>query len=191
MSRAVNNPSALQSKLEQIRTGATKKTDLGVKANQNIVHGKDGKYHVFETEKKFEETGVRRKKRNYVLYESKLGTQKETNLKKIEEPKPMPKPKPKPVPVARPRMEEKIITKKRRIEYLDNYQYHESKVIRRPDPNRVSIVEHKRLSDIISGFYEEMTYQKQSMGNTYSQRTTTTSRHGPPLPMLKKLLKRQ
>ena len=24
-----------------------------------------------------------------------------------------------------------------------------------------------------------MTYQKQSMGNTYSQRTTTTSRHGP------------
>ena len=179
MSRAVNNPSALQSKLEQIRTGATKKTDLGVKANQNIVHGKGGKYHVFETEKKFEETGVRRKKRNYVLYESKLGTQKETNLKKIEEPKPMPKPKPKPVPVARPRMEEKIITKKRRIEYLDNYQYHESKVIRRPDPNRVSIVEHKRLSDIISGFYEEMTYQKQSMGNTYSQRTTTTSRHGP------------
>ena len=179
MSRAVNNPSALQSKLEQIRTGATKKTDLGVKANQNIVHGKGGKYQVFETEKKFEETGVRRKKRNYVLYESKLGTQKETNLKKIEEPKPMPKPKPKPVPVARPRMEEKIITKKRRIEYLDNYQYHESKVIRRPDPNRVSIVEHKRLSDIISGFYEEMTYQKQSMGNTYSQRTTTTSRHGP------------
>ena len=179
MSRAVNNPSALQSKLEQIRTGATKKTDLGVKANQNIIHGKGGKYQVFETEKKFEETGVRRKKRNYVLYESKLGTQKEKNLKKIEEPKPMPKPKPKPVPVARPRMEEKIITKKRRIEYLDNYQYHESKVIRRPDPNRVSIVEHKRLSDIISGFYEEMTYQKQSMGNTYSQRTTTTSRHGP------------
>ena len=179
MSRAVNNSSSLQSKLEQIRTGATKKTDLGVKANQNIVQGKGGKYQVFETEKKFEETGVRRKKRNYVLYESKLGTQKETNMKKIEEPKPMPKPKPKPVPVARPRMEEKIITTKKRKEYLDNYQYHESKVIRRPDPNRVSIVEHKRLSDIIGGFYEEMTYQKQSRGNTYSQRTTTTSRHGP------------
>ena len=186
MSRAVNNPSAFQSKLEQIRTGATKKTDLGVKANQNIIHGKGGKYQVFETEKKFEETGVRRKKRNYVLYESKLGTQKETNLKKIEEPKPMPKPKPKPVPVARPRMEEKIITKKRRIEYLDNYQYHESKVIRRPDPNRVSIVEHKRLSDIISGFYEEMTYQKQSIRQSangpakFSQQTTkTTTRQGP------------
>ena len=179
MSRAVNNAASLQSKLEQIRTGATKKTDLGVKANQNIVQGKGGKYQVFETEKKFEETGVRRKKRNYVLYESKLGTQRETNLKKIEEPKPMPKPKPKPVPVARPRMEEKIITQKKRIEYLDNYQYHESKVIRRPDPNRVSIVEHKRLSDIIGGFYEEMTYQKQSMGNMYSQRTTTTAKHGP------------
>ena len=179
MSRAVNNPSSFQSKLEQIKAGVTKKVDLGVKANQNIIHGKGGKYQVFETEKKFEEAGVRRKKRNYVLYESKLGTEKEKNLKKIEEPKPMPKPKPKPVPVARPRMEEKIITKKKRIEYLDNYQYHESKVIRRPDPNRVSIVEHKRLSDIIGGFYEEVSYQKQSMGNTYSQRTTTTARHGP------------
>ena len=184
MSRAVNNPSSLQAKLEQIRTGATKKTDLGVTENKNIIQGKGGKYHVVEKEKKFEETGVRRKKRNYVMYESKLGTQKETNLKKIDEPKPMPKPKPKPkpVPVARPRMEERIITTKKRKEYLDNYQYLESKVIRRPDPNRVSIVEHKRLGDIIGGFYEEMTYQRQtknSNGNMYSQKTTTTSRHGP------------
>ena len=82
MSRAVNNPSSFQYKLDQIKAWVTKKVDLGVKANQNIIHGKGGKYQVFETEKKFEETGVRRKKRNYVLYESKLGTQKETNLKK-------------------------------------------------------------------------------------------------------------
>ena len=165
MQRAVKNSAALQSKLEQIKTGAVKKTDLGTKSNQNVVQGKGGKYQVFETEKKFEEAGVRRKKRNYVLYESKLGTEKQTNLKKIEEPKPAPKPKPKPVPVARPRMEEKIITQKKRKEYLDNYQYHESKVIRRPDPNRVSIVSHKRLSDIIGGFYEEMTYQRQTMND--------------------------
>ena len=182
MQRAVKNSAALQSKLEQIKTGAVKKTDLGTKSNQNVVQGKGGKYQVFETEKKFEEAGVRRKKKNYVLYESKLGTEKQTNLKKIEEPKPAPKLKPKPVPVARPRMEEKIITQKKRKEYLDNYQYHESKVIRRPDPNRVSIVSHKRLSDIVGGFYEEMTYQRQTMndsGKLFSQKTTTTSRRGP------------
>lgn len=55
-------------------------------------------------------------------------------------------------------------------------------MIRRPDPNRVSIVSHKRLSDIIGGFYEEMTYQRQTMndsGKLFSQKTTTTSRRGP------------
>ena len=126
---------------------------------------------------------MKRKKRNYVLYESKLGTEKEQNMKKIAEP---PKPKPKPAPVARPRVEEKIIIQKKRKEYLDNYQYHETKVIRNPNPRRVSIVTHQRLGDIIGGFYEEMTYQKQSVRhsaggqNLYSQQTTkTTSRGGP------------
>ena len=175
MSRPSFNPTSLQSKVELIKAGVTKKTDLGVKENQNIVQGKGGKYHVFQKEKKFEEAGVRRKKRNYVLYESKLGTERETNLLKINEPKPAPKPKPKPKPVARPRMEEKIITQKKRREYLDNYQYLESKVIRNPDPRKVSIVEHKRLSDIISGFYEEVTYQRtmNDNGKMYSQRTTS------------------
>ena len=104
-------------------------------------------------------------------------------MKKIEEP---PKPKPKPKPVARPRVEEKIIQQKKRREYLDNYQYHETKVIRNPNPNRVSIVSHQRLGDIIGGFYEEMTYQKQSIRQSangpakFSQQTTkTTTRQGP------------
>ena len=180
--------SSFQSKLEHIRTGATKKTDLGVKQNKGVIQGKGAKFIIEEKEKKFEEAGVKRKKRNYVLYESKLGTEKEQNLKKIEEPKPMPKfkPKPKPVPVARPRMEERIVLKKKRLEYLDNYQYLETKVIRRPNPNRVSIVTHQRLGDIIGGFYEEKTYQKQIIRNTanapstYSSQTTrTTSRGGP------------
>ena len=120
MQGAVNRKSALQEKIEQIRSGGVKKTDLGVNVNKGVIHGKSGKYHVVEKEKKFEEAGVKRKKRNYVLYESKLGTEKEKNLQKIAEP---PKPKPKPAPVARPRVEEKIIQKKKRLEYLDNYQY--------------------------------------------------------------------
>lgn len=181
MKRAVNAPSGNQSKIDQIRTGATRKTDLGTKENKGVIQHKGGKYKVVETEKKFEEAGVRRKKRNYVLYESKLGTEKETNLQKIAE---APKPKPKPTPVARPRVEEKIIQKKKRIEYLDNYQYHETKVIRNPN-RRVSIVKHKRLGPEVGGFYEEMTYQKQSTRDSgkgpvqYSKQTTTTSRRGP------------
>ena len=186
MSRAVNSSAALQSKLEQIRSGATKKTDLGVKENKGVIQGKGGKYVVVEKEKKFEEAGVKRKKRNYVMYESKLGTEKNRDLKKIEEPKPAPKPKPKPKAEPKPRVEEKIIQKKKRLEYLDNYQYHETKNIKNPDPKRVSIVSHQRLGDIVGGVYEESTYQRQTMTSSgrgpkllSTQTTKTTSRRGP------------
>ena len=186
MSRAVNSSAALQSKLEQIRSGTTKKTDLGVKENKGVIHGKSGKFVVVEKEKKFEEAGVKRKKRNYVMYESKLGTEKNRDLKKIEEPKPAPKPKPKPKVEPKPRVEEKIIQKKKRLEYLDNYQYHETKNIKNPDPKRVSIVSHKRLGDIVGGVYEESTYQRQTMTDSgrgpkllSTQTTKTTSRRGP------------
>ena len=177
MQRASRPSLSLQSKIDAIRSGSILKTDLGVNVNKNIIHGKGGKYAVVEKEKKFEEAGVKRKKRNYVLYESKLGTEKEKNLHKIEE---APKPKPKPKPVARPRVEEKIIQKKKRLEYLDNYQYHETKNIK--NPKRVSIVTHQRLGDIVGGVYEEHTYQRMSVNEQgkYSQQTTkTTSRRGP------------
>ena len=183
MSRAVNTSSSHQSKLEQIRSGATKKIDLGVKENKGIISGKGGKYQVFEKEKKFEEAGVKRKKRNYVLYESKLGTEKERNLLKINEP---PKPKPKPKVEPRPRVEEKIIQTKKRREYLDNYQYHETKNIKNPNPRRVSVVIHERLGDIVGGVYEESTYQRYTMTDSgrgpklfSTQTTKTTSRLGP------------
>ena len=186
MSRAVNSSAALQSKLEQIRSGTTKKTDLGVKENKGVIHGKSGKFVVVEKEKKFEEAGVKRKKRNYVMYESKLGTEKNRDLKKIEEPKPAPKPKPKPKVEPKPRVEEKIVQKKKRLEYLDNYQYHETKNIKNPDPKRVSIVSHQRLGDIVGGVYEESTYQRQIMADSgrgpkllSTQTTKTTSRRGP------------
>ena len=174
------------SKLDHIRTGATKKTDLGTNVNKGVIQGKGGKYVVVEKEKKFEEAGVKRKKRNYVMYESKLGTEKNRDLKKIEEPKPAPKPKPKPKVEPKPRVEEKIIQKKKRLEYLDNYQYHETKNIKNPDPKRVSIVSHQRLGDIVGGVYEESTYQRQTMTDSgrgpkllSTQTTKTTSRRGP------------
>ena len=177
----MSKPSINLSKLEQIRSGAVKKTDLGTNVNKGVIQGKGGKYMVVEKEKKFEEAGVKRKKRNYVLYESKLGTEREKDLQKIHEAQ---KPKPKPKPEARPRVEEKIIQKKKRLEYLDNYQYHETKNLK--NPKKASIVTHQRLGDIIGGVYEENTYQRMTMNDTgrgpklYSEQTTkTTSRRGP------------
>jgi hypothetical protein len=177
-----SNPIDFQSKLEAIRKGAVLKTDLGTNVNKGIIQGKGGKYAVVEKEKKFEEAGVKRKKRNYVLYESKLGTEREKDLRKIEE---APKPKPKPKPVPRQRVEERIIQKKKRKEYLDNYQYHETKYVK--NPKTLSVVTHQRLGEIIGGFYEESTYQRMTMNEPghgrpklYSeQTTTTTTRRGP------------
>ena len=180
--KRLSNPIDFQSKIEQIRKGSIIKTDLGVNVNKGVIKSKGGKYAVVEKEKKFEEAGVKRKKRNYVLYESKLGTEREKDLRKIEE---APKPKPKPKPVPRQRVEEKIIQKKKRREYLDNYQYHETKYVK--NPKTLSIVTHQRLGEIIGGFYEENTYQRMTMNEPgqgrpklYSeQTTTTTTRRGP------------
>jgi hypothetical protein len=180
MKRTVNAGGVSQSKLDHIRQGTTKKTDVGgVKANKKVISGKGGKFEVTEVEKKFEEAGVKRKKRNYVMYESKLGTEREKNLQKIED-APKQKPKPKPAP-PKPRVEEKIVQKKKKVEYLDNYQYKETKNIKDNNPNKVSIVTHQRLGDIIGGSYEETTYQKHTMTDTgkgprlYSQQTTKTT----------------
>ena len=180
--KRTSNPIDFQSKLEAIRKGSVLKTDLGTNVNKGIIQGKGGKYAVVEKEKKFEEAGVKRKKRNYVLYESKLGTEREKDLRKIEE---APKPKPKPKPVPRQRVEERIIQKKKRKEYLDNYQYHETKYVK--NPKTLSVVTHQRLGEIIGGFYEESTYQRMTMNEPghgrpklYSeQTTTTTARRGP------------
>lgn len=169
-------------KLDQIKTGAKiKRQTGGTEKKETIVAGKDGaKTVVHETEEKFEETAVLRKKRNYVMYESKLGTEKNTEITQIAAPKPTPKPKPKPVREPSPRVEEKIVITKKKKEYLDNYQYHETKNIK--NPKRVSIVTHQRLGDIVGGVYEEHTYQRMSVNEQgkYSQQTTkTTSRRGP------------
>ena len=167
------------SKLAHIKSGGTKKTQIGGESeNKKVIQGKGGKFTVTEKTKKFEEAGVAKKKRNYVMYESKLGTEKEKNLQKIHEP---PKPKPKPTAEPRPRVEEKIIQKKKKVQYLDNYQYHETKNIKDNNPNRVSVVTHQRLGDIVGGSFEETTFQKQTITDSgkgrklYSQQSAKTT----------------
>ena len=179
-------------KLDQIKTGAKiKRQTGGTEKKDTIISGKNGsKTVVRETEEKFEETAVLRKKRNYVMYESKLGTEKNTEITQIAAPKPAPKPKPKPVREPSPRVEEKIVITKKKREYLDNYQYHETKNIKSKNPRYQVIVEHKRLGDIIGGTFEETSYQRQifSQGSSRPQiveQTTTTKATGSAAPKLK------
>ena len=179
-------------KLDQIKTGAKiKRQTGGTEKKETIVAGKDGaKTVVHETEEKFEETAVLRKKRNYVMYESKLGTEKNTEITQIASTKPTPKTKTKPVRETSPRVEEKIVITKKKREYLDNYQYHETKNIKSKNPRYQVIVEHKRLGDIIGGTFEETSYQRQifAQGSSRPQiveQTTTTTATGSALPKLK------
>ena len=153
-SKPAVTPAVSEDKLAMIRSGKKKKTITGFKENKNITfENKGGKFVMVEKEKKFEEAGVTKKKRNFIMFESKLGTEKETDMTKIAGAKKL--------RAIEPRQEEKIIQKKKRKEYLDNYQYHETKEIRHPKPTNTSYVAHKRLGDIIGGFYEETTYERQ------------------------------
>jgi hypothetical protein len=140
-------------KLAAIKEGKKLKSETGATQNKKVTVTKSGdKIIAVEKEKKFEEAGVTRKKRNYVMYESKLGTEKETDLTQIKAP-----PKPKKVE-PKPRVEEKVVMKKKRIEYLDNYQYKETKEFRKADKG--SIVIHERLGGPVGGVFEETSYQK-------------------------------
>ena len=145
------------SKLEAIKQGKKLKSESGTSESKKVTVTKSGdKIIAVEKEKKFEEAGVTRKKRNYVMYESKLGTEKETDLTQIKAP---PKPKKEPKKVEpKPRVEEKVVMKKKRIEYLDNYQYKETKEFRKADKG--SRVIHERLGGPVGGVYEETSYQK-------------------------------
>ena len=110
-------------KLDQIRTGEKIKRSKGATESKNVISAGAGgaKYFTKETEEKYEETAVLRKKRNYVMYESKLGTEKNTEI--VGQIAPLkPKAPPKPVRQPEPRNEEKIIQTKKKKEYLDNYQ---------------------------------------------------------------------
>jgi len=153
-----------------------------VEKKKNIViTGKDGsKIIQHQKEEKFEETAVLRKKKNYVMYEAKLGTETTTDITKINAPKPKQKAKAREI---EPRQEERIVQTKKRKEYLDNYQYHETKDIKNPNPRFQVIVEHQRLGDIIGGTFEETTMQRTvfNQGSNRPQiteKTTTTTKTG-------------
>jgi len=160
-------------KLEAIKQGKKLKSETGATQNKKVTVTKSGdKIIAVEKEKKFEEAGVTRKKRNYVMYESKLGTEKETDLTQIKAP-----PKPKKVE-PKPRVEEKVVIQKKRIEYLDNYQYKETKEFRKADKG--SIVIHQRLGGPVGGTYEETSIQKitsttTGTGKNAKTKTTTTT----------------
>ena len=142
-------------KLEQIRSGGGLERQTTSKQSKDIVIEKGGvKITEKVVQEKFEETAVLRKKRNYVMYESKLGTEKNREILKIEAPKQKTK-----IIKIRPRKEEKIITQKKRKEYLDNYQYLETKMLRKP--KKKILVEHIRFGDILDTTYDTKTYQSQ------------------------------
>ena len=155
-------------KLDMIRTGKRKRSLTGVKENKNITfENKGGKFVAVQKEKKFEESGVTKKKKNFVMFESKLGTETETDLTQISGPKLKAE--------VKPRVDERIVQTKKRIEYLDNYQYKESKVFgKNPKP---ALVVHTRLGDIIGGSFEQSSYQKittTSGGRSNSSQKTVT-----------------
>ena len=189
-----NSPELSQSeKLEQIRSGKQlKRSKSGLQKRSVVVRGNDGaKIIKNQTEEKFEESGVTKKKRNYIMYESKLSTEKNTQITEIKK---------KPVRQRPPRIEDKIVIKKKRKEYLDNYQYHETKNLKEKNPKFQSVVEHKRLGDIIGGFYDETiverisrystgTYQPKREPTIYSTKTTIIKTPYKPLQSLYKPVK--
>jgi hypothetical protein len=163
-------PSVDPSKLELIKQGKKKVNVTDFKENKNTISNKDGsKFLAVEKERKFEEAGVTRKKRNFVMYESKTGTEKDVDLLQLEAAKKKSKP--------RPKVEETIISKHKKKEYLDNFQYHETKNLKNKKP---AVVIHNRMSNPITGTVEEYSYQKitsTSAGKTRpGQNTTTTTR---------------
>lgn len=147
---------ASSDKLEMIRSGKRKKTVTGFKENKNItISNEKGKFIAVEKEKKFEEAGVTRKKKNFIMFESKLGTERERDLHKIEGARLKATPS--------QRVEERIYTIKKKKEYLDNYQYHETKNLKDSKPDTVI---HIRLGDVIGGSTETISFQKISTNTT-------------------------
>ena len=75
-------------KIEKIRAGKGFERQTTMKQSKDVVIEICG---IEITEKivqeKFEESGVLRKKRNYVMYESKLGTEKNREILNIQKPK--------------------------------------------------------------------------------------------------------
>ena len=83
------------------------------------------------------------------MFESKLGTEKETDLHKIARAKLKTQ--------STDRVRGKIVIQKQRKGYLDNYQYYKTKNLKNTNPDTVI---HQRWGDIIGGSFEEVTVTK-------------------------------
>ena len=134
------------SKYSRFKAGAAQRKQVGGNPTQKLF---SGKFTVTKTEKRFEESGAARKNKNY---QSKYGSEKQQNLKKIQA-------------VVKPRNEEKIYQTKKKLEYLDNYSYHETKNIKNKDPNKVSKVRHRRKGDIGGKSFDQTTFQNRTTTN--------------------------
>jgi hypothetical protein len=98
--------------------------------------------------------------------ERKVVTQTKTQTKTTTQSQQKSKGAPKVVREPEPRTEERIIIKKKKNEYLDNFQYKETKEIKRNNPRYFVIVEHLRKGDIFGdGNFEKTSYERQ----VYSQ----------------------
>lgn len=73
MSRAVKPFVSDQSKLEAIRTGAKRKSDLGTNISKGVVQGKGGKYIVVEKEKKIRRSRSKKKEEKLCLIRIQIG----------------------------------------------------------------------------------------------------------------------
>ena len=162
-------------KVNLIRSGKKKKTVSGFKENQKITTTKEGgKLIATQKEKKVEEVGVTRQKRNFIEFESKLGTQRDLDLRKIAGPQRR---------AIEPRVDEKIVMKKKKKEYLDNYQYKETKDFKQ-NPSKPSVVIHNRLGNIYGATVEEVQYIK-----TTTNVNPTSSSYERSRPGVKNMLK--
>ena len=106
---------------------------------------------------KFEYSEKLKEKKNYILYVSGMGHLR----KQIEEIEEMPKPEP---------PKEKVVEVR---EIIDNYEYHETKNVKKKDKRRTSITHHERLSTP----FERTTLKKFSSNTSVPQSrgyTTTT-----------------
>ena len=152
-----------------IRSGKKKKTVSGFKEKQNItITNEGGKVIATQKEKKVEEVGVTRQKRNFIEFESKLGTERNTDVRKIKGPT---------LRAVEPRVEEKIVMKKKKKEYLDNYEYRETKNFKK-NPSKPSIVIHRRLGNIYGATVEEVQYIKTTTDIRPSSNSVEKNRSG-------------
>ena len=136
-------------------------------ANKNKISNQGNKYerrnsfssnqintnNSYSTGQKYSYSGTAREKNNYVYYVSGIGyvNQNEENKNNKKETRVKPAPRSRAIPVSKPTLikiqsKKKVETNQKTV--LDNYQYHETKDIRRE--NNKAVVSHKRLDEPIS-----------------------------------------